>query len=196
MTMLMTLREIQRALDELCTPLEARGITGLRLVDGGLPEEAIDDFEERIGWDLPADFRALLQAFDFGDLTLGLVQFCGNGRYLQGLLEFNGFAGPLQGLRRADGQSGRPDHLLLIAGSDPHLILLDLTDGRVLALDNELGWDAAIPVARTFELFVRGLGTMAQARYRGVGAAPASLAEAIAAEVGVPHSPYWATLVR
>lgn len=183
MTALMTLREIQRALDELCTPLEARGITGLRLADGGLPEEAIEDFETRLGWRLPADFRALLQAYDFGDLTLGLVQFCGSGRYLQDLLAFNA-------------HPGRPAHLLLVAGSDPHLILLDLADGRVLALDNELGWEAAIPAARTFELFMRGLGTLAQARYRGVGAAPASLATAIAAEVGVPDSPYWLTWVR
>lgn len=179
---LKSMQEIQQDLDQTFLPLEARGITGMRLIDGGLPEETIDYFEERLGtqpW--PADFKEFLSRYDFGRLTLGLVHFCGNGQYLNDLVRFNG-------------SRGRPSDLLLIAGSDPHLILLSLKDGSVLALDNELGWEAAVPVARTFELFMRGIGTLAEARARR--AAPPSLAKTIAASVGVPDSPYWLTWVR
>jgi len=179
---LRTVQEIQQTLDDTFLPLEARGITGMRLVDGGLPEGTIDHFEERLGtqpW--PADFKEFLNRYDFGRLTLGPVHFCGNGQYLNDLVRLNG-------------DSSRPSELLVIAGSDPHLILLNLKDGSVLALDNELDWEGARPVARTFELFMRGLGTMAEARARR--AAPPSLAKTIAADVGVPDSPYWLTLVR
>ncbi len=179
---LKTMQEIQRGLDSTFLPLEARGLTGMRLIDGGLPEGTIDHFEERLctpPW--PADFREFLNRYDFGRLTLGPVAFCGNGHYLNDLVTLNG-------------RRGRPSELLVIASSDPHLILLNLKDGSVLALDNELGWEAAMPVARTFELFMRGLGTMAEARVRR--AAPPSLAKTIAAGVGVPDSPYWLTLVR
>lgn len=82
---LMTMREIQQHLDSAFLPLEARGITGLRLVDGGLPEETIEDFEESLAFPLPFDFKKFLSAFDFGRLTLGPVAFCGNGNYLKHL---------------------------------------------------------------------------------------------------------------
>ena len=78
---LKTMQEIQRDLDHTFLPLEERGITGMRLIDGGLPEETIDYFEERLGttpW--PADFKEFLNRYDFGRLTLGLVHFCGNGQ--------------------------------------------------------------------------------------------------------------------
>lgn len=179
---LKTVQEIQQDLDDTFLPLEARGITGMRLVDGGVPEGTIDHFEERLGtppW--PADFKEFLNRFDFGRLTLGPVHFCGNGHYLDDLV-------------RRNGHVGRPSELMVIAGSDPYLILLNLRDGSVLALDNELAWEAARPVARTFELFMRGLATMAEARARR--AAPPSLAKTIAADVGVPDSPYWLTLAR
>ena len=147
-----------------------------------MPEGPIDHFEERLGtppW--PADFKEFSNRYDFGRLTLGLVHFSGNGHYLDDLVMRNG-------------HPGRPSELLLLAGSDPYLILLNLRGGGVLALDNELGWDAAIPVARTFELFMRGIGTMAEARARR--AAPPSLARTIAASVGVPDSPYWLMWAR
>ena len=178
---LKTIQEIQQDLDKTFQPLEVRGLTGLRLIDGGLPEGTIDHFEERLGAPLPSDFRRFLEAYDFGRLTLGLVAFCGNGHYLSHLDVLNS-------------RRGRPSELLVIANSDPYLILLNLKDGSVLALDNELSWEAAMPAALTFELFMRGLGTMAEARARR--AAPASLAKEIAADVGVPESPYWLTLVR
>lgn len=82
----------------------------------------------------------------------------------------------------------------MIANSDPYVILLNLKHGSLLALDNELGWERAMPAARSFELFIRGLGTMAEARVRR--AAPPSLANAIAVDVGVPNAPYWVTMVR
>jgi hypothetical protein len=179
---LKTMQEIQQDLDDTFLPLEARGITGMRLIDGGLPEDTIGYFEERLGtppW--PADFKEFLKRYDFGRLELGLVHFCGNGQYLDGLIRFNSYG-------------GRPPDLMLIASSDPHLILLNLKDGSVLALDNELGWEEAILVARTFELFMRGIGTLAEARARR--AAPPSLASTVAACVGVPDSPYWLTWVR
>jgi len=178
---LKTIQEIQQDLDKAFLPLEARGITGLRLIEGGLPEATIDYFEEGLGVSLPADFRAFLNAYDLGRLTLGPVAFCGNGQYLKHLSALN------------DNDS-RPAELLVIANSDPYLILLNLKGGGVLALDHELGWEAVMPIARTFELFIRGLGTMSEARARR--AAPASLAQAIAADAGVSYSPYWLTLVR
>lgn len=179
---LKTMQEIQRDLDHTFLPLEARGITGMRLIDGGLPKETIGYFEARVGtppW--PVDFKELLNRYDFGQLTLGLVHFCGNGHYLNDLVKLNG-------------NRDRPSDLLLIAVSDPHLILLNLKQGSVLALDNGLDWGAAVPIARTFELFMRGIGTLAEARARRE--ATPSLAETIAACVGVPDSRYWLTWVR
>jgi hypothetical protein len=92
---LKTLQKIQRDLDQTFLPLETRGITGMRLVDGGLPEGTIYHFEERLGtqpW--PAEFKEFLNRYDFGRLTLGPVHFCGNGNYLSDLVRLNSDSSP------------------------------------------------------------------------------------------------------
>ena len=115
------------------------------------------DCEDRLSVKFPANFRGIISSFDFGRLTIGPVVFCTTGDYLSELLELN-----LQ--VHWWGSGIRPSNLLMIANSDPCAILLDLGTCEVLSMDAEDGYQKSGKIARNFEKFLRGLGTIVLTR--------------------------------
>ena len=185
MTLLST-EEIKHGLDKEFLPLEPM-LAGLRLIDGGLTDEALDTFERSMNLSLPTAFRKVVKDYDFGRLTIGPVVFCNTGDYLGELTKLN----TKVVWWRTD---SRPTNLLMVANSDPFPILLNLETGEVLAMDVERGWQASRTIARNFDLFVKGVGTTMLGRNQS--AERAALGRSVASEVGSPEQPFWLQLAE
>lgn len=183
---LLSVDEIKHGLDREFLPLEPM-LTGLRLIDGGVSDDALEAFESTMGVKLPISFREIVKSYDFGRLTIGPVAFCNGGDYLVELKKINSIV-PWWG------GDLRPNSLLMVANSDPFAILINLDDGEVLAMDVELGWQKAQSIARSFDLFVKGIGTTMLRRDRNVD--PDVLSKGISAEVGSVEQAYWLQLAK
>jgi hypothetical protein len=139
----------------------------------------------------PRDFEHALSLFDFGRLTLGPVSFGRRGDYLRELCWLNAAADfPWWG----DG--ARPKNLLVVALSDPHAVLLDTMDGTISAYgSHDEPWTERLRVAGSFELFVRGMGTVFVERSKAPDRQ--TLACDMAAACGAdPRSDFWMEISR
>lgn len=153
--MLLQLGQIKRRLDEKFLTLEP-AITGFRLVEVSKPFQWIGRCELLLAARFPPKFKELVLRFDFGSLTIGPTAFCNLGDYSRCLLRWNE-----QSSHPWWGQGTRPEGLLMIANSEFVAILLDLNNDRVLAFPHGKPWENAIKVvARDFEFFMRGIGTI------------------------------------
>ena len=119
---LMTVTDIRDGLEREFLPLEPM-LSGFRLVSGGVSSPAVRECERQLGVTFPDDFRALIQTFDFGNLTIGPVAFCETGNYLERLIRWN--TG-----ERWWGDGARPESQV-IAISDPYTILLDAANDTI-----------------------------------------------------------------
>jgi hypothetical protein len=147
---LLTIEQIQRGLDEKFLPLVPIIGDSYRLLDGGVSEAACAECEGVLGLTFPRAFRDAIQAFDFGNLTLGPVSFSRpNSNYLQELIDSNFLNGFGFGWWGRGGQ--RPAGVALIAASDPYSFLLDTVTGCVKALDPELNFESATHIASDFD---------------------------------------------
>ena len=143
---LLTMKQIQQRLNEEFGPLVPMLGNGYTLQNGGVSEEECVECEHILGVRFPPEFRRAIQTFYFGDLTIGpLFFFSRNGNYLQDLIESN------------NAHSEWPEHVLLIAGSDPYAFLLDTTSGAVMSLDPDR--DSIAHIAGDFDSFIRGVAT-------------------------------------
>ena len=185
MTLLST-QEIKQGLDREFMPLEPM-LTGLRLIEGGLSDAALDAFERNLDLLLPPTFREVVKKYDFGRLTIGPVVFCNTGDYLAELTKLNTTVAWWS-------ERSRPVNLLMVANSDPFAILLNLESGEVMAMDAERGLQAACTIAHNFDLLVRGLGTTMLGRNEATDRI--SLGAAVASEVGAAERSYWLQLAK
>jgi hypothetical protein len=180
------MEEIRQGLDKEFLPLEPM-LNGFRLVEGGVSDAALDTFERDINLLLPAAFRALVREYDFGNLTIGPIVFCNTGDYLGELTKLNTEIAWW-------GAGARPTNLLMVANSDPFVVLLNLENGAVLAMDIERGWQAANIVASGFDLFVMGVGTTMLRRNESSDRA--ALARDVLSDVKGADLPYWLQLAK
>jgi hypothetical protein len=162
---LLEIDEIKQRLDEKFLPLEPM-LTGFRLVESEIADDALQKCESALGVRFPAPFTRLVKRYDFGHFTVGPIQFCQSGDYVGKLVAMNGMN---QHLVPWWGTGARPQHHVLIAYSDPYGILLHTDTARVGAFDHESAWHLSeMIVARDFEAFVRGIGTVFIERAKGV----------------------------
>jgi hypothetical protein len=152
MTTLMTIDEIQQELDREFLPLEPM-VTGLRLINGGVSELALVAYENQLNIALPDAFRKIVKTFDFGRLTIGPIVFCKTGDYLRELVQLN------TETNWRSVSEARSRNLLVIANSDPYTIALDLGSGNLMAADGEIDWLQVTCIAKTFDLYLRGIGS-------------------------------------
>ncbi|QDU73731.1 hypothetical protein Pan97_07300 [Bremerella volcania] len=156
--MALEIAEIQSRLDEQFVPLEPI-LTGFRLVSSEVTQEDIDRFQQQLDVVLPKHFQAMLRRFDFGCFTLGPIAFCNTGDFLSWTYQNN--RGDFANEYPWWGSGTRPDNLLLIANSDPYAVLLNCNDETISVFKHGEAWsDHEIIVAKDFELFIRGLGTV------------------------------------
>ncbi|MGC5809930.1 SMI1/KNR4 family protein [Ralstonia pseudosolanacearum] len=183
---LLSMEEVKQGLDKEFLPLEPM-LTGLRLIEGGVTETALDAFERDMNLLLPRAFRDVIRMHDFGRLTIGPVAFCNTGDYLGELVKLNTKV-------TWWGTGMRPSSLLMVANSDPFAILLDLESGSVLAMDVERGWQFAERVASSFDLFVRGVGSTML--HRNQSADRVALGRDVMSDAGGGYLPYWLQLAK
>jgi hypothetical protein len=153
--MLPTLEEIRAALDARFAPLEPK-LAGYRLRPPGLPAEGVARVESALGVRLPEAFRALVSAYDFGSLTIGATAFGFEADYAAELVDGN-TAPDLAWW----GDGARPAQRVAVAHADEHAVLLDCDTGAVLVLTHGDPPARAVAVARDFEAWFRGIGTLA-----------------------------------
>lgn len=183
---LLTLDEIKQGLEQEFLPLEPM-LTGFRLIDGGVSDEALNFFEHQLGTKLPENFRDLVKKFDFGHLTIGPIVFCNTGDYLQELTEFNSRA-------KWWGEGLRPQKMLMVANSDPYFILLNVETEELFAGEVELGWQCAKRVAKGFNVYLRCIGTAML--NRNIVDNDREFAEAVMHASGGTDLDYWSQLIN
>jgi len=181
---LLTLEEIRIGLDKEFLPLEPM-LLGFRLIPSNLPNDAIVACENRLSVSFPPAFRASIASLDFGRLTIGPVVFCNTGNYLDELVTLNEQV-------HWWGSGSRPRELIMIANSDPYPILTNTETGEVLAMDPERGWHSATMIARDFECFLRGIGTVFLLRNSVLD--KAIFAQAMCRDVDGQDVSYWLNL--
>ncbi|WP_152980572.1 SMI1/KNR4 family protein [Stenotrophomonas ginsengisoli] len=175
--MLLKISEIEEKLNYRFSPLEPM-ITGMRLLPGGLSGLEISELQDFAKPTLPGDFKLLLERYDFGNLTIGPVYFSISGHYVRDVI------------RMTDALC-LPRGLLFIAGSDPDDFALNLISGEILLLDREILKIGPV-IAKSFEKFLRGLGTAMLRRGEGDNH---MLATSIAREVASQDEGFWRRLV-
>jgi hypothetical protein len=183
---LLTFDEIKQGLDQQFLPLEPM-LTGLRLVDGGVLDEALDSCESQLSVAFPTSFRSTVKAFDFGKLTIGPIVFCNTGDYLRELKRVNTEI-------TWWGNGGRPDNLLVVANSDPYAIFLNCEMDELFALDADIGWQKAKKIAKGFDNYVRGIATIMLRRTNMRDFV--SLAQAVMSDVDGTDLAYWSQLAK
>lgn len=183
---LLSVEEIQEELEKEFLPLEPM-LSGFRLVCNKLQEKNIADTEVKLSMHFPIVFRKLISSFDFGNLTIGPVVFCAKGDYLNELIDLNENV-------YWWGSGQKPSNLIMIANSDPFAILLDETEGKVLAMDSELGWQKPIVIAKDFYNFIRGVGTVMLRRNNTND--KSQLAQIVHEEVGSQSYEFWFGLAK
>jgi hypothetical protein len=183
---LLTIQQIQLGLDKKFRSLEPM-LSGFRLEEGGSLESEVSQCETFFKTTFPNDFRNLIKQFDFGKFTVGPIVFCNNGEYLNEVITLNTSivwwgVGP------------RPKNFLMIANSDPYSVLLALDTGAVWVMDKESDYEQATCVANSFELYLRGVGTVML--QRGEFSNKDQLAGMVLMSVGGLGLGYWEYLAK
>lgn len=182
--MLYQLTGIINYLDREFQPLEPM-LSGFRLKQGGASIDSIVACESRLDLSIPVSFRKYISKFDFGNFTLGPVVFCATGDYLHEVLVYNEVVGWW-------GDCERPKNLIMIANSDPFVILLSCEKGEVFASNSSEQGDEKHIIASDFDRFIRGVGTVLIER--GGASDREELAKCIHSEVGSEYLSYWLEL--
>lgn len=183
---LMSLDKIQKGLDEEFLPLEPI-IEGFRLKKLDPDDNALDKVETEISVLFPSDFRRIISTYDFGNFTIGPIAFCATGDYGAELIEYNQSVAWW-------GEGLRPANLIMIANSDPHAIILDVSSGEMLVIDPEVGASRAKTVASSFDAFVRGAGSVFLLRNNSANRA--DLAKSINDIAGSHDNDFWSFLAK
>ncbi|SRR5258705_149743 len=155
--MLFELTDIKRRLDEQPVP-QGLDLPGLRLQASKTTEQELNSLETALTCRFPQSFRQLVLQYDFGDLTLGGVVFGTTGDY-GSYLRQNNLNSDFPWWR----QGKRPPYIV-VAGTDGYEILISLTTGEICAFLRTEEWTNNQRIAKDFELFVRGSGTVYLAR--------------------------------
>jgi hypothetical protein len=127
---------------------------GMELRPSDLSRGQCEEIERALGRRLPDDFLQLALTYDLGGLELGGIVFGGETDFSTFLLR------QITDPQGTWGTSARPLDLLLLGASSGYLILLDCSDGKVMACLSDASVDERPVVASDFAKFFRGLATL------------------------------------
>ncbi|MEB8641882.1 nuclease [Cronobacter muytjensii] len=102
------------------------------------------------------DFLLFLETYDLDNFSLGNVAFGTGEDYVNTLIELNKeneFNHWWLGHRR-------PESVIVIAICDPYTILLNNNNNKIYGMSGESYQFEKEEISKTFELFVRGVGTL------------------------------------
>lgn len=193
---LLSLNDIQRGLIEQYEALDGE-IAELNMKASSLSDDEIDNFAATLNIELPKSFKELVLKYDFGRLSIGGVVFGHTGNYLEFLKSSNRLDMSPDWSRWEQwwGQGVRPQAYLMIANTDGYVILLNTTDGSIVAYLRSEDWNTNRRIADDFEQFVRGAGTSHFGRRTADNRR--TFGEEIARRCGVNvHTKFWEELAQ
>ncbi|WP_312689872.1 nuclease [Kosakonia sp.] len=153
--MLLTLADIEQQLAEKFSPFDGE-MDELLLIKRRGPVGDIRALEQSLNVRLSGDFLAFLSRYDLDHFSLGNIAFGTGQDYLAQVIALNqgdAFNRWWPGVRR-------PEGIIVIALSDPYTLLLNTLDQRVYAMTSEPTAADDGPVADSFALFIRGVGSL------------------------------------
>ena len=109
------------------------------------------------GSPLPPEFQSILEKWDLGNLSLAGFRFAIGTEYAEALAKMNSANGAEWWADREE--DIRPTNLIMIAQSDPYILLLNLENGQVMAFSAMTGSANARVIAYDSYVLLRALGT-------------------------------------
>lgn len=141
--------------------------------------EDLGKIETKLNIIIPLDFKKFISKYNLDEFSLGSIAF-GSGNYLNQISELNSE----NNFNNWWGCGERPRNLLLFAYNDPYSIVIDCISGEIEAFTSE---DNRTKVASNFNLFFRGIGTVAFTLQK--------LSD-IESEVGALNHEFWENIQR
>ncbi|SCC12963.1 hypothetical protein GA0061071_106175 [Kosakonia oryzendophytica] len=152
---LLTLADIEQRLAEKFLPLEGE-MDELLLKQRREPVGDICALEQILNVRLSGDFLAFLSRYDLDHFSLGNIAFGTGEDYLAQVIALN----QSEAFNRWWPGVSRPEGIIVIALSDPYTLLLNTLNQRVYAITSEPTAADDDPVADSFALFIRGVGSL------------------------------------
>lgn len=186
---LLTLNDIQCQLLAQYEALDCE-IPELNMKDATVDASALATLESQLAVRFPPAFHDVVVRYDLGELNVGGVFFGQKGDYLAELRDWNGEGSFPTWWGE---QKGRPESLLRVAGTDGHIVLLDLADGTVHAFLRSASLQDADMIATDFAHLICGAGTVHFARRKAPD--KQQLGHDVAEACGAgPDSEFWEEL--
>ncbi|WP_289997894.1 SMI1/KNR4 family protein [Photorhabdus laumondii] len=153
--MLLTIKEISEQLDEKFSLL-GDDFDDLKLSKRYKPLLNVEILEKKLNVIFPKEFLSFIKDYDLDNLSLGNISFGNGSDYLEMIVNINSESA----FNHWWIGENRPKEFIVIAISDPYTILLNTITGEVFVMTSESSMDDFEQVSTSFELFIRGVGTI------------------------------------
>jgi hypothetical protein len=153
--MLLSIDEIESQLNEKFSHFDGE-MDDLILKKQLKPELDVAFVEMQLDIKLPDEFVEFIRTYDIDDFSLCNISFGSGKNYLSRLIELN----EGNNLNHWWIGSSRPHGIIVIALSDPYTILLNTINEQVYAITDESTMNGWLSVAKSFTLFIRGIGSI------------------------------------
>ncbi|ALB61136.1 FIG00924987: hypothetical protein [Cronobacter condimenti 1330] len=153
--MLLTIPEIEKKLHEKFDPYQGE-MDDLILKTRGSALANLSKLESNLNIKICNDFLVFLKTYNLDNFSLGNVAFGTGEDYVNTLIKLNkenDFNHWWVGHRR-------PEGVIVIAISDPYTILLNNNNNKIYGISGESYQFQKEEISKTFELFVRGVGSL------------------------------------
>ena len=152
---MLTILDIEKKLREKFYPYQEE-MDDLILKKRACALANLSKLESELNIKICNDFLLFLEAYDLDNFSLGNVTFGTGEDYVNTLIEINKeneFNHWWLGHRR-------PESVIVIAISDPYTILLNNDNNKIYGISGESYQFEKEEISKSFELFVRGVGTL------------------------------------
>lgn len=151
---LLDLPTIERAFARLYDEFEG-GIPELDFKPSRRTEAEVLELEREVQAEFASSFRSMLLRYDLGGMNVGGVFIGHSDSYEDDLVWGNSCKHPV----RWWDPGVRPDGLLMVAGSDGYVILMEGGTGAISAFRRDARWTSRLRIASNFEMLLRAAGT-------------------------------------
>ncbi|ELY4524884.1 nuclease [Cronobacter turicensis] len=178
--MLLTLLDVENKLYVRFAPFQGE-MDDLILKKRNGPPDNLAKLESELNIKICDDFLSFVNTYDLDNFSLGNVAFGSGENYMNTLIELN----KNNGFNQWWVGNKRPEGIIVIAISDPYGILLNNNDHKVYGITGESCQYQENEISKTFELFVRGAGTLFLKE---------GTASEVAVAVGAVNQDFWHSL--
>ncbi|EKY3230863.1 nuclease [Cronobacter malonaticus] len=145
------------------------------------PPDNLAKLDSELNIKICDDFLSFVNTYDLDNFSLGNVAFGSGENYINTVIELN----KNNGFNKWWAGNKRPEGVIVIATSDPYGILLNNYDHKVYGITGETYQYQENEISKSFELFVRGVGTLFLKE---------GTASEVAVAVGAVNQDFWLSL--